>query len=136
MKRLFSCSVILFVLNSCMPTHNNYPATNSSSNTEKEYLEVLKTYKSETAEVLTYLLNGESPEESKTALTVENTSRCNMVLTVTGNNYFKKIPIGKGKIGSVMLPKNQTYKLSGMVCQSSYQTSKFISNSYSVKLSD
>ncbi|RZJ46917.1 MAG: competence protein ComL [Chryseobacterium sp.] len=134
MKRLFSGSVILFVLNSCTPGYNNYPVTDSSSNREREYLEVLKTYKSETAEVLTYLLNGASPEESKTALTVENTSSCNMVLTVSGNNYFKRIPIGKGKIGSVMLPKNQTYQLSGMVCQSSYQTSKFISNSYSIKL--
>jgi hypothetical protein len=136
MKKLFSCSVILFILNSCTPGYNNYPATNSSSNIEREYLELLKTYKSETAEVLTYLLNGESPEESKTALTVENTSSCNMVLTVSGNNYFKRIPIGKGKIGSVMIPKNQTYQLSGMVCQSSYQASKFISDSYSVKLSD
>jgi hypothetical protein len=83
-----------------------------------------------------YLLNGESTEETKTALTVENTSSCNMVLTVSGNNYFKRIPIGKGKIGSVMIPKNQTYTLSGMVCKSSYQTSKFISGSYSVKLLD
>lgn len=136
MKRLLSCLAILLVLNSCMPTYNNYPATNSSVNTEWEYQEVLKNYKSETAEVLTYLLNGASAEESKTALTVENTSNCNMILTVSGNNYFKKIPIGKGKIGSVMLLKNQTYKLSGIVCKSSYQTSKFISDSYSVKLSD
>jgi hypothetical protein len=135
MKNLFVYSVILFVLNSCTPTYNNYPVS-STSNTEREYQEVLKTYKSETAEVLTYLLNGESPVESKTALTVENTSRCNMVLTVSGNNYFKRIPIGKGKIGSVMIPKNQTYQLSGMVCKSFYQTSKFISDSYSVKLLD
>jgi hypothetical protein len=136
MKRLFVCSTILFVLKSCVPTYNDYPTINSSSNTEREYQEVLKTYKSETAEVLTYLLNGESPEETRTALIVENTSRCNMVLTVSGNNYFKRIPIGKGKIGSVMIPKNQTYQLSGIVCKSSYQTSKFISSSYSVKLSD
>ncbi|MDF2933000.1 MAG: competence protein ComL [Chryseobacterium sp.] len=136
MKRLFVCSAIVFILNSCAPTYNNYPGSNSSSNTEREYQKVLKTYKSETAEVLTYLLNSASSEEAKTALTVENTSRCNMVLTVSGNNYFKRIPIGKGKIGSVMIPKNQMYKLSGMVCKSSYQTSKFISDSYSVKLSD
>lgn len=136
MKKLLVCSVNIFVLNSCMPTYSSYPATNSTVNTEKEYQEVLKTYKSETAEVLTYLLNGESPEEPNTALTVENTSRCNMVLTVSGNKYYKRIPIGAGKIGSVMIPKNQTYKLSGMLCKSSYQTTKFISNSYSVKLSN
>ena len=43
-----------------------------------------------------------------------------MVLIVSSSNYYKKIPIGAGKIGSVMIP----YKLSGMVCQSVYQTSK------------
>ncbi|MCU7618363.1 competence protein ComL [Chryseobacterium sp. PBS4-4] len=136
MRTLFVWSAILFVLNSCMPSYNNYPVVNSPSNAEREYQEVLKTYKSETAEVLTYLLNGESPEETKTALTVENTSSCNMVLTVSGNNYFKRIPIGKGKIGSAMIPKNQTYQLSAIVCKSSYLTSKFIATSYSVKLSD
>jgi len=135
MKKLLVCSIILFIVNSCTSSYNTYPVS-STSNSEREYQEVLKTYKSETAEVLTYLLNGASPEEPKTALTVENTSNCNMVLTVRGNNYFKRIPIGKGKIGSVMISKNQTYQLSGMVCKSSYQTSKFISDSYSVKLSD
>jgi hypothetical protein len=38
-----------------MPSYKNYPVVNSSSNAEREYKEVLKTYKSETAEVLTYL---------------------------------------------------------------------------------
>lgn len=127
---------ILLVLNSCNTTHNSYPTTISPSNNTKEYEEVLKNYKSETAEVLTYLLNDASPENPKTALTVENTSRCNMVLTVSGNNYYKKIPIGAGKVGSVMITKNQNYKLSGMVCNSVYQTSKFITSSYSVKLSN
>ena len=135
-KQLISFGVLM-LLNSCTPTYSSYPIRNSSpSNTEREYSEVLKTYQSETAEVLTYLLNEASPENPKTALTVENTSRCNMVLTVSGNNYYKKIPIGAGKIGSVMIPKNQNYRLSGMVCQSNYQTSKFITTIYSVKLSN
>lgn len=136
MKKLLIGFVIFMVLNSCGTTYNNYPVKSSPSNTEREYNEVLKTYKSETAEVLTYLLNETSPNDPKTALTVENTSRCNMVLTVSSNNYYKKIPIGAGKIGSVMIPKNQTYKLSGMVCQSAYQTSKFITSAYSIKLSN
>lgn len=131
------CVISLIFLNSCHTAYSNYPAARpSASNTEREYNEVLKTYRPETAEVLTYLLNDASPENPKTALTVENTSRCNMVLTVSGNNYYKKIPIGAGKIGSVMVPKNQTYKLSGIVCNAVYQTSKFISGSYSVKLSN
>ena len=136
MKKTLQCLLLILLMKSCGSTNNSYPAANSAANNEREYQEVLKNYKSETADVLTYLLNGESPEDRKTALTVENTSQCNMVLTVSGNNYFKRIPIGKGKIGSVMVPKNQAYKLSGMVCNSLYQTSKFISDSYSVKLSD
>jgi hypothetical protein len=136
MKKLPIVFVIFLVLNSCGSAYNNYPVKSSTSNTEREFNEVLKTYKSETAEVLTYLMNETSPNDPKTALTVENISRCNMVLTVSSNNYYKKIPIGAGKIGSVMIPKNQTYKLSGMVCKSAYQSSKFISDSYSIKLSD
>lgn len=136
MRKLLIGFVIFLVLNSCGSIYNNSPATSSPSNTEREYNEVLKTYKSETAEVLTYLLNETSPNNPKTALTVENNSRCNMVLTVSSNNYYKKIPIATGKIGSVMILKNQTYKLSGMVCQSVYQTSTFISSAYSIKLSN
>lgn len=126
----------ILLLNSCEATYNRYTPRNNATGPESEYRELSKTYKSETAEVLTYLLNEISQEDSKTALTVENISRCNMVLTVSSNNYFKKIPIAAGKTGAVMIPKNQTYRLSGMVCQSTYQTSKFISNPYSVKISD
>lgn len=136
MRKLSIGLVIFLILNSCGTTYSNYPTSNSSTHTEREYHEVLKTYKSETAEVLTYLLNETSPNDPKTALTVENTSKCNMVLTVSSNNYYKKIPIGAGKIGSVMIPKNQTYKLSGMLCQSVYQTSKYITSAYSIKLSN
>nr|WP_314495286.1 DUF6759 domain-containing protein [uncultured Chryseobacterium sp.] len=127
---------IILLLNSCEATYKRYTPQNNSSEPESEYRELSKTYKSETAEVLTYLLNEISQEDPKTALTVENISRCNMVLTVSSNNYFKKIPIAAGKTGAVMIPKNQTYRLSGMICQSTYQTSKFITSPYSVKISD
>jgi len=59
-----------------------------------------------------------------------------MVLTVTGNRYYKKIPIAAGKTSSVMIPKNQTYQLTGMVCHSVYNITKFISSTYNVKLSN
>jgi hypothetical protein len=59
-----------------------------------------------------------------------------MVLTISGNNYFKKIPIASGKIGSVMVPKNQNYNFSGTICSSVYQKTKFISSSYSTKISN
>ncbi|MCW3160331.1 DUF6759 domain-containing protein [Chryseobacterium oryctis] len=136
---LSSCSINY---NSNYPARNQYPRTststtgnNSMSQTEREYQTLIKTYKSETAEVLTDLLN-DSSDSPKTSITVENNSRCNMVLTISGNNYFKKIPIGAGKIGSAMVMKNQNYNLSGMLCNSVYQKTKYITSSYNVTLSN
>ncbi|WBV50821.1 DUF6759 domain-containing protein [Chryseobacterium gambrini] len=151
MKKLFPFAVmIIIVLNSCETTHyrttsgsvknlktnsNAGNRTFTANQTELEYQTLLKTYKSETAAVLTDLLNG-SEDSPNTSITVENNSRCNMVLTISGNNYFKKIPIGANKIGSAMVPKNQNYNISGMVCNSVYQKTKFISSSYNVTLSN
>lgn len=152
MKKLlpFSTALIAVFLTSCGSTNYNtkqpvrkpsYPTSNTgSSNTsatqvEREYQALIKTYKSETAEVLTDLLN-DSSDSPKTAITVENKSRCNMVLTISGNNYFKKIPIGANKIGSAMVLKNQNYNLSGMVCNSVYQKTKFVTSSYNITISN
>ncbi|KMQ59281.1 competence protein ComL [Chryseobacterium angstadtii] len=145
MKKLFVCSTLSLILISCNANYGSYPVrttypsgsgSNSSANTEREYAELIKTYKPETADVLNDLLNADSPGNPKTSISVENQSRCNMVLTVSGNGFFKKIPIASGKVGYTMVPKNQNYKLSGMLCNSSYQSTKFISTSYSVKLSN
>ncbi|RMZ58165.1 competence protein ComL [Chryseobacterium nematophagum] len=141
MKNFLIFSGLLFIVNSCTmnnyPIRNNYPnySNSSSANTEREYNELLKTYKPETADVLTDLLNGSS-DSPQTSISIENKSRCNMVLTVSGNNFYRKIPIGAGKIGYAMIPKNQNYKLSGMVCQSAYSSSKYITNSYAITLSN
>lgn len=144
MKKFFSFSALIMciILNSCS---NNYPVrkpnaaskdrNNSTAQTEREYQNLIKTYKSETAEVLTDLLNNSS-DSPKTSITVENKSQCNMVLTISGNNYFKKIPIGANRIGSAMVLKNQSYNLSGMVCGSVYQKSKFVTGSYNITLSN
>lgn len=146
MKQQFSFSIILIILflNSCgsSPVRKSFPtASNKGSTitpsvqTEREYQALIKTYKSETAEVLTDLLNGSS-NNPKTSITVENKSSCNMVLTISGNNYFKKIPIGAKKIGSAMILKNQNYNLSGMLCNAVYQNKKFITSSYNITLSN
>ncbi|MBW7675727.1 DUF6759 domain-containing protein [Chryseobacterium chendengshani] len=109
--------------------------TSPAAQTEIEYQTLIKTYKSETADVLNDLLNGSS-QNSRTSIIVENQSACNTVLTISGNNYFKKIPIGAKKTASVMAPKNQNYNFSGMICNSVYQKTKFVTSSYSVKLSN
>ncbi|MFN1216990.1 DUF6759 domain-containing protein [Chryseobacterium kwangjuense] len=145
MKKLFILSGISLILMSCdanystYPVRTNYPASgsgNSAMSTEREYQELIKTYKPETAAVLTDLLNEDSPDNPRTSISVENKSPCNMVLTVSGNGFFKKIPIASGKVGYTMVPKNQNYKLSGMLCNSSYQSTKFITTSYAIKISN
>lgn len=137
MKNIVISTLALVTLISCTINSNAYPIRNSiPNNTEIEYNSLIKTYKPETAEVLNDLLNDDSPSNTRTSITVENQSPCNMVLTISGTNYYKKIPIAAGKIGYAMLTKNQTYKLSGRLCQSVYQSSKYITTSYSVKLSN
>lgn len=152
MKKLFpfSLALITLLLDSCgsvnyntkyperkpsSPSFNTGSSTTPAAQVEREYHTLIKTYKPETAEVLTDLLN-DSSDSPKTSITVENNSRCNMVLTISGNNYFKKIPIGANKIGSAMVLKNQNYNLSGMICNSVYQKTKFITSHYSIKLSN
>ncbi|AYZ34179.1 competence protein ComL [Chryseobacterium indologenes] len=142
MKRLLVIIVASLVLTSCnvnyggYPIRNPYPSNNSgnAANTAREYNELIKTYKPETAEVLNDLLNNDDPGNPRTSLSVTNNSSCNMVLTVSGNNFFKKIPIAAGKIGYTMVPKNQNYSLSGFVCNSRYQSNKYITSSYSITL--
>lgn len=136
--------IILLSLISCSINYNNYPirtpypssGNNSAANTEREYNELMKTHQPETTEVLNTLLNGSDPNSTRTSFTIENKSPCNMVLTISGNNFYKKIPIPAGKMGYTMLPKNQSYRLSGMVCRSVYQSTKFISDSYTISLSN
>lgn len=146
---LFSLFIILF-LNSCgtanqnprqpirrpfPPASNTGTKTSSATQTEREYQALVKTYKPETADVLNSLLN-DSSNSPTVSISVENKSNCNMVLTISGKNYFKKIPIGVNKIGSAMVPKNQNYNLSGMLCNSVYEKTKYVTNSFSIKLSN
>ena len=145
---LFSLFIILF-LNSCgtanqntrQPTRkpstrllNTGTKTGSSAQTEKEYQALIKVYKPETAEVLNSLFN-DSSKSPNVSITIENHSNCNMVLTISGKNYFKKIPIAAHKTGAAMVPKNENYNLSGMLCNSVYEKTMFITNSFSIKLS-
>ncbi|MCS4303820.1 DUF6759 domain-containing protein [Chryseobacterium sp. BIGb0232] len=146
MKKLLVLTGVSMILTSCSVNYGGYPIRNpyptntgggsSAANAEREYNELIKTYKPETAEVLNDLLNNDDPGNPKTSISVENKSPCNMVLTVSGNGFFKKIPIGAGKIGYTMVTKNQNYRLSGMLCNSSYQSTKFITTSYAIKISN
>lgn len=151
MKKLFFFTLLIFLfLNSCatvnhsikrpirkpsIPISNTRTKISSAAQTEREYQALIKVYKPETAEVLNSLFN-DSSNSPNVSITVENQSNCNMVLTISGKNYFKKIPIGAHKTGAAMVPKNQNYNLSGMLCNSVYEKTKFITNSFNIKLSN
>ncbi|MGC5743327.1 DUF6759 domain-containing protein [Chryseobacterium sp. NFX27] len=146
MKKLFAFSGISLILMSCNANYNSYPTRIPSTSgsypgstvmsAEREYAELIKTYKPETADVLNDLLNEDSPGNPRTSISVENKSPCNMVLTVSSTGFFKKIPIGSGKVGYTMVPKNRNYRLSGMLCNSSYDSTKYITTSYAIKISN
>lgn len=144
MKNLFAVLILLSIIG-CEKRHSvqktviTKPAKATPPvvirQTETEFEQLMKTHKPETAKVLEDLLNG-SEGSPNTSISVENKSACNMVLTVSGPNFFKKIPIPSGKIGSTMVPKNQKYNLSGMVCKAVYQNTKFVSTSYSITITN
>lgn len=144
MKKIFAF-LILFLVASCEPKYSVQRSGNTNPpkpaspvvirQTETEFEQLMKTHKSETAKVLEDLLNG-SEGNPNTSISVENNSVCNMVLTISGPNFFKKIPIPAGKIGATMVPKNQNYNLSGMVCRSVYKKTKFVDSSYYITISN
>lgn len=144
MKKIFTVFILVLIVgcekrHSVQKTVRTNPSRPTSpvviKQTETEFEQLIKTYKPETAKVLEDLLNG-ADGNPNTSITVENKSVCNMVLTVSGPNFFKKIPIPAGKIGSTMVPKNQKYNLSGMVCNALYQKTKLVSSSYSITISN
>lgn len=143
MKKIGLILGTILVMSSCesYPTPMSFPTyptkTNTTNTATKEvsYDELVKTYVSEKAEVLNYLLNSESPTDPKTAITVENTSPCNIVITISGNNVLKKIPIASGKTGSALVLKNQNYQLSGKICNSNFKSNQYITSVTTLKVS-
>lgn len=105
MKKILVISFLnILLLNSC--GSSNYPVkqptrktsntstntraiTSSISQTEREYQALIKTYKPETADVLNSLFT-DSSDSQNVSISVENKSNCNMVLTISGNNFSKK----------------------------------------------
>ncbi|OPC32263.1 hypothetical protein BAX97_13405 [Elizabethkingia meningoseptica] len=134
---LSSCNMMNYGAYNRFPKYPSYPGNNNTSvtNTEQEYNELMKTYKPETEAVLNDLLNSTNPNALNTSLVVKNESSCNMVLTVSGNNGFKRIPIGTGKVGYAMLRKG-IYTLSANVCRKVYRETMNVNTSQQITLSN
>ena len=145
-KQLFLAVISTATLSSCgatyfPPARNQYPSptkpstTNvmSRSDVEREYAELMKTYKPPTADVLNDLLNDSDPSSPTVSITIKNDSSCNMVFNITGNGITTKIPIAAGQMGYTML-KRGPYQLSGMVCNKIYRQNVNITDSHRITL--
>lgn len=125
-KFLFFSTLVIFAV-SCSPTTALPSATPSADETEREFNELMKTYKPPTEEALNDLL-GSSGDHSKTTIMFRNGSSCNMVLAVYALGFEEKIPIPAGGMRYSVLRKG-TYQLSGRVCQSIYRSTKTFTQS-------
>lgn len=145
MKILPYVLLLCFLIISCEPTYHANRGNSTSSQPKTDVSEpktsgvsdnydmLIKTYKPETSEVLSDLLNGSS-DSPRTSIIIDNKSNCNLVVTVKGGNILKKIPATKGKLSYVMIEKNQNYTISGNLCGKNFKQSARIYDSYTITL--
>jgi len=88
------------------------------------------------AEVLTYLLNDPDPAESHTAAVIENTSKCNTVLKLTGisNKEIYNLPVPANSKNQFVIQKG-SYTLKSDICGANYYSQKNIAEPLILKLS-
>ena len=131
---LCSCSAMDFPLpNPSYPFRNvGYGSSGvSNAQVEREFQVLNANYKQNTKELLEVMMNESTG--NKVAISMENTSSCNFVLSISGNGFFTKIPIGVGQTRGVVVNKGQ-YKLSAKVCSSVYDEVKQVQSNVSLKL--
>ena len=120
---------MLFLLVQCdiLPSANPvYPSNNSvSPNESKEFEGLIQkdqiNKKQVTAEVLTYLLNDDDPNDPKTAAVIDNNSNCNIILRlveIKGNRIYN-LPIPKHSKNQFVIYK-WSYTMKSNVCAAKY----------------
>ena len=136
--------LLLFLLVQCdiMPSANPvYPSNTSVSTNESKEIEGLMqkdqiNKKQVTAEVLTYLLNDDDPNDPKTAAVIDNNSNCNIILRlveIQGNRIYN-LPIPKHSKNQFVIYKGN-YTMKTNVCAAKYYSQKQISAPLILKLS-
>lgn len=149
MKRLtliWLIGLLLFLVQcSANPTYPTiYRPVNSSTTTStaeaREFAELYakdqlnKT--NETADVLNYLLNDEDLSDLNTALVLENTSNCNIIVRmvhVDGKRIYN-LPVPKNSKNHFKIAKGN-YTMKANVCHAKYYSQKSISESITLKIS-
>lgn len=126
-------NILLFFLSLCcfscdvIPTSYPNSTNNSSSNVEFKTLwdkdQINK--KQVNAQVLTYLLNDSDPKETHTAASIENTSRCNMILRMVGisGGEIYNLPIQANSKNQFVIKKGN-YTLKSSICGANYYSQK------------
>lgn len=123
---------------SCDVLPTNYPASNSANSNEFKTLwdkdQINK--KQVNAQVLTYLLNDSDPKETYTAASIENTSRCNMILRMFGisGGEIYNLPIQANSRNQFVIKKGN-YTLKSSICGANYYSQKNVVEPLILKLS-
>lgn len=144
MKFYLSIFLLLFlvqceVLPSNYPVYRPNPNTSTGSNESQEYADLLAkdqiNKKTETAKVLTYLLNDTEPEDKQTAAVIENSSNCNIIVRLVEVNGTKiyNLPIPRNGKNQFVIDKGN-YTLKSNICTAKYYTQKYIYDPLILKL--
>lgn len=143
MKYYFLFLLLFFVVQcDIMPSANPvYPSKTTVLKTEnKEFEELMEkdqiNKKQVTAEVLTYLLNDDDPNDPKTAAVIDNNSSCDIILRlveIQGNRIYN-LPVPKNSKNQFVIYKG-SYTMKSNVCAAKYYSQKQISAPLILKLS-
>lgn len=143
MKYYFLFLLLFFVVQcDIMPSANPvYPSKTTVLKTEnKEFEELMQkdqiNKKQVTAEVLTYLLNDDDPNDPKTAAVIDNNSSCDIILRlveIQGNRIYN-LPVPKNSKNQFVIYKG-SYTMKTNVCAAKYYSQKQISAPLILKLS-
>lgn len=131
---LMGCDSLGTVINSPRSNQGGSYGVISASEAEKEYQMISKNYQEDPASVLTELLNDDESSPNA-AIVIENGSACNIVITVSGKDYYKKVPIAVGKLRGILVKKG-IYRLTGQVCNARYDQEKNANTSISLRISN
>lgn len=141
---LFALFLILFGCDVLPPGsvyRSNSPTSNSSSNENSEYVNLMAKDKigkeKVTAEVLTYLLNESDSREPRTAVVIENKSNCDMIFRMVrlDSDLIYNLPVARNSKNQFVVQKGN-YTLKSKICNANYYSQKNISEPLLLKLSN
>lgn len=134
---------LLLVQCDALPTSYTIRSSNSTntSNSNAEFKTLWEkdqiNKKQVNAQVLTYHLNDTDPNETHTAASIENSSRCNMILRMVGisGGEIYNLPIQANSKNQFVIKKG-SYTLKSSICGANYYSQKSISDPLILKLSN